>query len=129
MFCRARSAAMLAFVRFSSSTERPALFAAARAATSWIVCASARLASTRAACRILNSFAGIEILLQGRVELGASRVRLRVEQRDLVLRRCRFGVGAALDDLLLRLEHFRLRLFERVLLIGRIELEDDVAFR
>ena len=37
------------------------------------------------------------------------------------------GVGLFLDDLLVRLEQLRLRLFEGELLIGRVELDDDVA--
>ena len=129
MFCFARSAAICALVRFSSSTDRPALFAGrARLDVLDRLRQSALALPSSAACRILNSLRGNQVLLHRRIELGAPRVRLRVEQRDFVLRRLRLGVGAALDDLLLGLEHLRLGLFERMLLIGRIELEDHVAF-
>ena len=62
-------------------------------------------------------------LVGRRVELGAADVEPRGQQRDFVLRRLHRGVRLHLDDLLLGLGQLRLRLLERVLLIGRIELD------
>ena len=62
-----------------------------------------------------------------RVELAAADVEPRGQHRHLVLRALHGGVRLHLDDFLLRLGELRLRLLERVLLIGRIELDDDIA--
>ena len=66
-------------------------------------------------------------LVARRVELGAPHVEPRGQQRHVVLRALDRGVRLHLDDLLLRLGELRLRLLERVLLIGRIELDDRFA--
>ena len=63
--------------------------------------------------------------LPRRVELAAPHVEPRRQQRHLVLRRLHGGVGLHLHDLLLGLGELGLRLLERVLLIGRIELHHD----
>ena len=66
-------------------------------------------------------------LVAGRVELAAAHVEPRREQRDVVLGLLHRRVGLHLDDFLLGLGQLRFRLLERELLIGRIELDDDVA--
>ena len=62
-----------------------------------------------------------------RIELAAPDIEPRGQQRHVVLRRLHGGVGLHLHDFLLRLGKLRLRLLERVLLIGRIELDDRLA--
>ena len=71
---------------------------------------------------------GGDELVAHHVELGAAHVELRREQRDVVLRLLHGGVGRHLRDFLLGLGNFRLRLLERELLIGRIELHHHVVF-
>ena len=66
-------------------------------------------------------------LVRRRVQLAASHVKSRGQQRHFVLRGLDGGVGLDLDDVLLGLVEFRLGLFEGVLLIRRIELDDRRA--
>ena len=70
---------------------------------------------------------GADELVARCVELGAAHVESRGEERHLILRRLGRGIGLHLQDFLLRLGDFRPRLFERVLMIGRIEFDDGVA--
>ena len=58
----------------------------------------------------------------------AAHVEPRGQQRHVVLRRLHGRVGLHLDDFLLGLGKLRLRLLERELLIGRIELHHHVVF-
>ena len=57
----------------------------------------------------------------------AAHVEPRGQQRDVVLRALDRGIRLHLDDLLLCLGELRFRLLERVLLIGRIELDHRFA--
>ena len=66
-------------------------------------------------------------IVGGRVELAAAHVVARGQQRHLVLGGLNGAVGLHLHDLLLGLRQFRFRLPERELLVGGIDLEDDVA--
>ena len=62
-----------------------------------------------------------------RVELAAAHVVARGQERHLILGRLNRAVGLDLHDLLLGLGQFRLRLPQRKLLVGRIDLENDFA--
>ena len=121
MICWARCMASIAFWRFSCATAIDAWLFAARDLTSSLSCASRRCASSSdstffcAATAAMNS-------LPITSSSAAAHVELRREQRDVVLRLLHGGVGRHLRDFLLGLGNFRLRLLERELLIGRIEL-------
>ena len=67
-------------------------------------------------------------LIRRDVELRAPHVVPGRQQVDLILRRLHGAVRLGLDDLLLGLGEVRLRLFEHELLIGGIELDDDLVF-
>ena len=124
--CWARCIASCALVRFSCTTASDAWFVAARDLTSSSSCASRRRASSCDRTFFCASTRADE-LVAGRVELGPAHVEPRGQQRHLVLRALDGGVRLHLDDFLLRLGQLRLRLLERVLLIGRIELDDRLA--
>jgi hypothetical protein len=68
-----------------------------------------------------------QILVAADVELRAPDVEPRGHQIDPRLRGLHGGIGLEPDDFLLGLGELRQRLLERVLLVDRIELEDDVA--
>ena len=109
-----------------ATTASDAWLVAARDLTSSSSCASRRCASSSDSTFFCASIGGDELVAH-RVELGAAHVEPRREQRDVVLRRLHGGVGLHLDDFLLGLGHLRLRLLERELLIGRIELHHHVV--
>ncbi len=122
----ARCIASIALLRFSCTTASDAWFVAARDLTSSSSCASRRCASSSDRRFFCASIAPTNSLPDD-VELGAADVEARGQQRHFVLRRLRRGVRLHLDDFLLRLGDLGLRLVDRELLIGRIELDDDVA--
>ena len=124
--CWARCIASCALFRFSSETASDAWFVAARDFTSSSSCASRRRASSSDSTFFCASRRADE-LVGGGVELAAPDVEPRRQHRHVVLRGLHGGVGLHLHDFLLRLGQLRLRLLERVLLIGRIELDDDIA--
>ena len=127
MFCWARVAAISALARFSSTSASAALLASARDVTSPSTCWSRRrgLLDGELTLRVLRC--RDQVLVDRAVELGAADVEARGQQLDLVLRGLDRGVRLALDDFLLGLLELGLRLLERVDLLGRIELDQDVA--
>ena len=126
MIALARSIASCALLRCSSTTASAASLVAERDFTSSSSCCEP----------VTRFFERQDVLLRvdradqivgGRVELAAAHVVARGQQRHLILGGLNGAVGLHLHDLLLGLRELRLRLLERELLVGRIDLEDDVA--
>src|SRR5579863_6516281 len=125
IFCSACCMASLALVRFSSLTAMVAWFDAAwdlMSCSSW---ASARLASSSFRRFFLASMGEQFVLLN--IKLGLTYGVFCFEQRYLVLGRLDGGVRLGFDDLFLRLIELRAVLLQVVLLLGGVELDDDVV--
>ena len=122
----ARCIASCALLRCSRTTASAASFVAERDFTSCSSCASRRALPRSVSTFFCASIAPMRSLA-GAVELAAADVVARGQQRHFILRRLHGRVGLHLDDLLLGFGQIRLRLLERELLVGGIDLEDDVA--
>ena len=123
MTCCARCIAQLRFVALlERRTASDAWLVAARDFTSSCSCASRRRASSSDSTFFCASMAPMNSLPACRARRGARRIARSAAH--FVLRGLHRGVGLDLDDFLLGLVELGLRLLERVLLIGRIELDD-----
>ena len=126
MLRRATSTATCAFVRFSRRT-------AARCDRRLALALDVHFELRQALARFVEAAAGAarperaDQFVGAGVELGAPTLEPGLQQRDFVVGRLRRGFGLRLGDFLLRELQVELGLLERELLLGRIELDDDVA--
>ena len=126
MLRRATSTATWAFIRCSRSTAREAVDAVPPALHVHFELREA-VARFLEEQLVLRGQHGADQFVGARVELGPPGLEARLQQRHLVVGGLRRGFGLGFRNLLIRELEVEGRLLERELLLGRVEVDDDVA--